>query len=81
MGYKKRNILGSIVFLCLILFGFPLKNMADTFVNGIQSGIWTKDNSPYIVSDDVIIPEEVSSSTAEIIGTNVGKMRINKTNI
>jgi len=49
----RQHILWGMIFLLLI---FPGLNFAKTSVNGIQSGVWTKRGSPYIVTDDLIIP-------------------------
>lgn len=48
----------SIIFFFGLVFIILLKGIgATTTVNGIQSGYWSVGNSPFMVTDDIIIPE------------------------
>lgn len=46
----------SIVILLLALLLFNIELNAQTEVRGIQSGTWSLDKSPYLVTNDIIIP-------------------------
>ena len=47
------------LYLFWLLGVIPFYNhiYAETIVSGIQTGIWQKNRSPYIVKDDVVIPK------------------------
>lgn len=46
----------SIVILLLVLLLFNIELNAQTEVRGIQSGTWSLGKSPYLVTNDIIIP-------------------------
>jgi parallel beta-helix repeat protein len=57
-----RNRLLSIIFILLIIFNIiiiytPENITKGTNVSGTQTGLWNLAGSPYIVTDDVVVPQ------------------------
>lgn len=54
MGDKRRFIQFGILLLFILQ---PITLFPRTTVKGIQSGLWSAQNGPYLITDDIIIPK------------------------
>ena len=57
MGNKRRFIQTVYIFILLIIILQPKTLFPRTKVKGIQSGLWSVQNSPYLITDDIIVPK------------------------
>ncbi len=57
MGINRRFKQLGYIFILLIIILQPITLFPRTPVKGIQSGLWSVQNSPYLITDDIIIPK------------------------
>ncbi|MBD3288943.1 TonB-dependent receptor plug domain-containing protein [candidate division KSB1 bacterium] len=57
MGNNRQFVISTYLLILLIISLQPDILFPQTKVKGIQSGLWSFGNSPYLITDDIIIPK------------------------